>query len=74
MKELGVVGVASLPIGGTYTMDINDAVSAAMAIKPKVVIPMHYLMADPREFKMKLETRIAIKAVPLQIGEIYRLL
>lgn len=34
--------IAILPIGGTYTMDIKEAAEAANAIKPKVVIPMHY--------------------------------
>ena len=35
-------------------MDINDAVKAAVAIKPAVVIPMHHLRSDPQEFKKKL--------------------
>ncbi len=34
--------VALLPIGGTYTMDKNEAMSAARAIKPEVVCPMHF--------------------------------
>ena len=34
--------VALLPIGGTYTMDYQQAAEAARAIRPKVVIPMHW--------------------------------
>ena len=34
--------IALLPIGGTYTMDAKEAAEAANAIKPKIVIPMHY--------------------------------
>ena len=34
--------IALLPIGGTYTMDIDDAIKAAKSIKPDIVIPMHY--------------------------------
>jgi L-ascorbate metabolism protein UlaG (beta-lactamase superfamily) len=34
--------VALLPIGGTYTMNIDEALSAAKAIKPEVVCPIHY--------------------------------
>jgi L-ascorbate metabolism protein UlaG (beta-lactamase superfamily) len=34
--------IAILPIGGTYTMDKESAVEAVNAIKPKVVIPIHY--------------------------------
>ena len=73
MRELGDVDVALLPIGGTFTMDIQEAVDAAIAIQPNVVIPMHYLKAAPQEFKEKVEARSDIRAVPLQIGEVYRL-
>lgn len=48
--------VALLPIGGTYTMNEEEAASAAAFISPKVVIPMHYgksedIQADPEKFK-----------------------
>ena len=33
---------AFLPIGGTYTMDANEAAGLAARIEPKVVIPTHY--------------------------------
>jgi L-ascorbate metabolism protein UlaG (beta-lactamase superfamily) len=61
MKELqGKVDIAFLPIGGTYTMDADEAVKAALAIKPKVVIPTHYnflpeTKANPEEFERKLD-------------------
>ena len=71
MLELGDVDVALLPIGGTFTMDIQEGVDAAIAIKPEIVIPMHYLKADPEEFKEKVGARSNIKVVPLQIGEVY---
>ncbi|MGL6228822.1 MAG: metal-dependent hydrolase [Culicoidibacterales bacterium] len=34
--------IAFLPIGGTYTMDYQEAIIATKWIKPKVVIPIHY--------------------------------
>lgn len=34
--------VALLPIGGTYTMDVPEAVEAAKAIKPELACPIHY--------------------------------
>ena len=34
MLELGFVDVALLPSGGTYTMDNEEAIEAALAIKP----------------------------------------
>ncbi len=71
MKELGPIDVALLPIGGTYTMDVDETVEAALAIKPKVVIPIHHAKADPHELKKKLEAISDIVVMPLQIGEIY---
>ena len=73
MNHLGPVDVALLPIGGTYTMDIDDAVKAAMAIKPAVAIPMHHLKSNPHQFTEKLKLRSDIKSVALQIGQIYHL-
>jgi L-ascorbate metabolism protein UlaG (beta-lactamase superfamily) len=54
--------VAFLPIGGTYTMDVSEAIDAAIAIKPKIAIPMHYnyingTRADPDQFKDGLNKR-----------------
>jgi len=54
--------VALLPIGGNYTMDIEQAVSAVLAISPKIAIPMHYgtidgTEADPVEFKEKVNAK-----------------
>ncbi|MDF2677274.1 MAG: metal-dependent hydrolase [Bacillota bacterium] len=53
------VDVAFIPIGGNFTMDINDAVLAVDFIKPKKVVPIHYntfdlIKADPIEFKKKV--------------------
>jgi L-ascorbate metabolism protein UlaG (beta-lactamase superfamily) len=73
MRELGKVDVALLPIGGTFTTNIQEAVEAAIAIKPGVAIPMHRLKADPEEFKDKVEARSDIKVVSLKIGEVYHL-
>ena len=73
MKRLGRVEVALLPIGGTFTMDLEEAVRAAIAIKPKVVIPMHRSKANPREFKNKVEFSSKITALTLQIGETYQI-
>ncbi|MBI2581441.1 MBL fold metallo-hydrolase [Candidatus Woesearchaeota archaeon] len=42
MKQLGKISVAMLPIGGTYTMDVDEAIAAANAIRADVTVPMHY--------------------------------
>ena len=36
------VDIALLPVSGTYVMTAEEAVEAALAIKPKTAIPMHY--------------------------------
>lgn len=56
LLEFEDVDVALLPIGGNYTMDIEDALKAVDFIKPKLTIPIHYdtfplIKADPKEFK-----------------------
>ncbi len=54
--------VALLPIGGTYTMNEEEAASAAAAISPKFVIPMHYGKSkvtdgDPEKFKALVHSK-----------------
>lgn len=41
MKEINPY-VALLPIGGTYTMEVDDALRAVESLSPHIVIPMHY--------------------------------
>ena len=43
--------VALLPIGGTYTMDVQEAARAAADIGPRVAVPMHIRSADPEQFR-----------------------
>ena len=38
------VDIAFVPIGGTYTMDYNEAADFVNEMKPKEVIPIHYGM------------------------------
>lgn len=55
MKLLeGKVDLAMIPVGGNYTMDIEDAKIALDFIKPKAFIPMHFktfpvIDVDPRD-------------------------
>jgi L-ascorbate metabolism protein UlaG (beta-lactamase superfamily) len=36
------VDIAILPVSGTYVMTAQEAIKAALDIKPKIAIPMHY--------------------------------
>ncbi len=42
MHSFGVVDVALLPVGGTYTMNATQAAEAAATIGAKLAVPMHY--------------------------------
>lgn len=61
IKRLYNPDVVMLPVGGTYTMDIEHAAIAAKWLKAKVTIPMHYntfdaIEVDISRFDMLLQT------------------
>ena len=71
--EMDSIDVAILPVGGNFTMDVDDAVKAVEFLKPKLVIPMHYdtfdvIKADLGEFRRKVEALKRGVAV-LGVGE-----
>jgi len=73
MKDLQRIDAALLPIGGTFTMTIDEAVEAAKVINAKLTLPMHYktfhnIQADPQEFVDKLKAA-GLDARVLQFGE-----
>ncbi len=71
--------ILMVPIGGTMTMDITDAVKVVKTIEPKVAIPMHYntfdlIKASTAEFKEKIENSVLdTKPVILKLGGKLRL-
>jgi L-ascorbate metabolism protein UlaG (beta-lactamase superfamily) len=59
---------ALLPIGGTYTMDVEDAVDAANIIDAKTFIPMHYgsIVGDMslgQKFKSLCKKNVELKEI-----------
>ncbi|MBF0572590.1 MAG: MBL fold metallo-hydrolase [Desulfamplus sp.] len=57
--------IAFLPVSGTYVMTSDEAASAALEIKPKIAIPMHYGSlvgndGDAQIFKQALEGKIEV--------------
>ena len=42
LAQLGPVDILMIPVGGYYTIDAEEATSAARSIKPRVIIPMHF--------------------------------
>jgi L-ascorbate metabolism protein UlaG (beta-lactamase superfamily) len=68
MRQLKNVTVALLPSGDTYTMDNEEAAEAALAISPKVVLPMHRWDSDAEVFKRKVESKSKTEVVILKPG------
>jgi L-ascorbate metabolism protein UlaG (beta-lactamase superfamily) len=65
MKSFKDIDVAFLPVSGTYVMTAQEAVQAAIDIKPKLAIPMHYgaivgTEADAKAFSDALKGKIEV--------------
>jgi L-ascorbate metabolism protein UlaG (beta-lactamase superfamily) len=65
MKEFKNIDVALLPVSGTYVMTAEEAVQAALDIKPDMAIPMHYgsIVGDERDagqFQAELEGKVKV--------------
>jgi L-ascorbate metabolism protein UlaG (beta-lactamase superfamily) len=68
------VDVALVPIGGHYTMDRYDAVTAVEFVNPRTVIPCHYdtfppIETDAEAFKSDVESSTGASVVLLAPGE-----
>lgn len=67
MKDFRV-DIALLPVSGTYVMTAEEAVKAALDIKPRVAIPMHYdsivgTAEDADRFSKALKGKIEVKVL-----------
>jgi L-ascorbate metabolism protein UlaG (beta-lactamase superfamily) len=73
------IDVALVPIGGHYTMDRWDAVTAVEFVQPRQVIPCHYdtfpaVESDAQAFKADVEAGgFADEVVVLQPGDTHQL-
>ena len=69
-KLQGKITVALLPVGGTYTMNAEEAAEAASVIRPELAVPMHFgevagSVADAKEFVRLCESE-GIRAAILE--------
>jgi L-ascorbate metabolism protein UlaG (beta-lactamase superfamily) len=58
--------IALLPVSGTYVMTADEAAQAALAMNPKVAVPMHYgdivgTASDAQTFAKKLSGKITVR-------------
>lgn len=65
MNTIENIDIALLPIGGTYTMDAEEAAQAANIIEPEIAIPIHYgkivgKESDAEIFKKNCEVKVEI--------------
>jgi L-ascorbate metabolism protein UlaG (beta-lactamase superfamily) len=70
------IDVALMCIGGHYTMDRHDAVTAAELVGAGTVIPCHYdtfppIETDAEAFKSDVESKTSSKVAILQPGETF---
>ena len=42
LEQSGLVDILMVPVGGTYTIDAGEAEALVAALRPKIVIPMHF--------------------------------
>ncbi len=65
MKSFRDIDIALLPVSGVYVMGPEDAVKAALDIKPKTAIPMHYntivgTRSDAERFAAGLKDKVDV--------------
>lgn len=64
LEEVNGVDILFIPIGGTYTIDDNEAIEVIGQIEPLIVIPMHYLTKEMKsDFGIKLTVDDFLKAI-----------
>lgn len=71
VEQLGSVDVLMITVGGTYTLGAAGAAAVAKAIEPRIIIPMHYLIAG---LKLKIDgVEKFIKEIGLKVENLEKL-
>ena len=76
LLEKEKIDLAMLPIGGNYTMDIDDAIYAAGLINSKMVLPIHFntfpaINVNESDLKRIFDAQIG--AIEIEIGKSFNL-
>ncbi len=74
VRDLYTPEIALLPIGGHYTMDIEQAAIATQKLGVNIVIPMHYntfpaINANAEEFRTLVKNKTNAQAIILKPNE-----
>jgi L-ascorbate metabolism protein UlaG (beta-lactamase superfamily) len=72
--EIEKIDLLLIPIGGNFTMDLDDAVYAVRLTNTGTVVPCHFntwpvVAADPEEFRDKVEKTTNSRCLVLAPGE-----
>ena len=52
LEKIGEVDILMIPVGGTYTIDAEEAIKIMSQIEPKITIPIHYKVPN---LKVKID-------------------
>lgn len=64
LEELNGADILFIPVGGTFTIDDNEAVEVIGQIEPLIVIPMHYKTKEMKpDFGINLTVDDFLKAI-----------
>lgn len=64
LEEINGVDILLIPIGGTYTIDDNEAIEVIGQIEPRIIIPMHYKTPDMKpNFGIEITVDDFLKAI-----------
>lgn len=64
LEEVNGVDILFIPVGGTYTIDDNEAIEVIGQIEPRIIIPMHYKTPDMKPaFGIEITVGDFLKAI-----------
>jgi len=64
LEEINGVDILFIPVGGTYTIDDNEAIEVIGQIEPRIIIPMHYKTPDMKpNFGIEITVDDFLKAI-----------
>lgn len=70
IEDIGEIDILFLPVGGTFTIDSQEAARIVNQIEPRIVIPMHYQSPklgknlDPAEKFLKIMGQKSVEILP----------
>ncbi|MEM0287439.1 MAG: MBL fold metallo-hydrolase [Nitrososphaerota archaeon] len=67
MAGLKDIGIAMLPVSGTYVMTAEEAAQAAQSFKPRLAVPMHYGAIVGTEEDAKRFSKLTVSSIKAEV-------